>query len=323
MSQVIVGAGLAGLIAACHFKDATIIDAASGPMATHQALLRFRTTAVSELTGIPFKKVTVQKAISGPEGLKTTCSIKDSNEYAYKVSGGVTGRSINNLEPVVRYIAPHDFYDCLVARHHKRIQWNTPFDEASLSGHRVAFPTDEIISTAPMPVNLTAAGIAHGTTFGSFSKAPIDVWRCKLKCPSDVYQTIYFPQADRLLFRASITGDTLIVESLQSLPNGRRYTGLVSYRDVWESFGLHESQLDLESAVKSSQPFGKIVDMPKADREALMHELTNAHGIFSLGRFATWRNILLDDVVDDIESISNLINASEYSRKLILANSSK
>jgi len=318
MSQVIVGAGLAGLIAACHFKDATIIDAASGPMATHQALLRFRTTAVSELTGIPFKQVTVQKAISGPNGLKTTCSIKDSNEYAYKVSGGVTGRSINNLEPVVRYIAPDDFYERLIGRHHKRINWGIPLTSEFLEVAKA-----DVISTAPMPVNLTAAGIAHGTSFGSFSKAPIDVWRCKLKCPSDVYQTIYFPQADRLLFRASITGDTLIVESLQLLPEGRRCTGLVSYRDVWETFGLHESQLDLASATTSTQPFGKIVDMPKADREALMHELTNAHNIFSLGRFATWRNILLDDVVDDIDAISRLINASEYSRKLMLANSSK
>lgn len=312
MTQVIVGAGLAGLIAACHFKDATIIDAASGPMATHQALLRFRTTAVSELTGIPFKQVTVQKAISGPDGLKTTCSIKDSNEYAYKVSGGVTGRSINNLEPVVRYIAPDDFYERLIGRHHKRIHWGVPLTSKFLEVNKA-----DIISTAPMPVNLTAAGIEHGTTFGSFSKAPIDVWRCKLKCPSDVYQTIYFPQADRLLFRASITGDTLIVESLQSLPQGRRCTGLVSYHDVWEVFGLHASQLDLASAITSTQPFGKIVDMPKADREALMHELTNAHSIFSLGRFATWRNILLDDVVNDIERIDRLIHASEYGRKLL------
>lgn len=319
MSQVIVGAGLAGLIAACHFKDAVIIDAASGPMATHQALLRFRTTAVSELTGIPFKQVTVQKAISGPDGLKTTCSIKDSNEYAYKVSGGVTGRSINNLEPVVRYIAPDDFYERLIGRHHQRISWGVPLTADLLSTTWKA----EIISTAPMPVNLTAAGIAHGTTLGSFSKAAINVWRCKLKCPSDVYQTIYFPQSDRLVFRASITGDTLIVESLAGLPDNRVSTGQVDYQGVWEAFGLRRDQLATDTINLKSQPFGKIVDMPKADREALMHELTNAHGIFSLGRFATWRNILLDDVVDDIESISRLISASEYSRKLILANSSK
>ena len=320
MSKVIVGAGLAGLIAACHFKEATIIDAASGPMNGHQALLRFRTTAVSELTGIPFKKVTVQKAISGPDGLKATCSIKDSNTYAYKVSGGVTGRSIDNLEPVVRYIAPDDFYERLIARHQGRILWGKQFTAEYLAEHR-AFPDGEVISTAPMPVNLSAAGIAHGTTFGSFSKSPIDVWRCKLKCPSDVYQTIYFPQADRLVFRASITGDTLIIESLQALPDDARSTGLVDYQGVWETFGLQASQLDLDSAAKTVQPFGKIVDMPKADREALMHELTNSHGIFSLGRFATWRNILLDDVVDDIESISRLISASEYSRRLMLSKS--
>lgn len=316
MNQTIVGAGLAGLIAACHFKDSVIIDAAPGPGQKHQALLRFRCTSVAELTGIPFKKVTVQKAVCHDGNLLDHATIRHSNAYAYKVTGSVIPRSIDDLEPCERFIAPDDFYDQLIARHGNRIRWGAPFDQDYLQRQR-SNGWGEIISTAPMSVNLAAAAMHHGGAFGTNSKAPIRVWRCKLKCPSDVYQTIYFPDPTRLLFRASITGDTLIVESLLQLPDGRASTGLVDYRNVWEAFGLHESQLDLAAQTETTQPFGKIVDMEKGHREALMHELTNVHGIYSLGRFATWRNILLDDVVHDIERIDRLIHASEYGRKLL------
>ena len=90
---------------------------------------------------------------------------------------------------------------------------------------------------------------------------------------------------------------------------------------VLDAFGLPVEQvaLDQSTAQSTMQPYGKIVDMDKGLREAFMHELTTAHRVFSLGRFATWRNILLDDVVNDIAAIDRLVKASEYSRKLILA----
>jgi len=311
MSTVIVGAGLAGLIAACHFPDAAIFDAAPGPGASHQALLRFRTTDVAALTGIPFKQVTVTKNIYSGGKFAESCSIRDANNYAYKVSGGVTGRSITNLAPVQRFIAPDDFYDQLVARHAGRINWGTSFSREWLDNS----PAATVISTAPMSVNLAAAGIDHGADF-PFSKSDISVTRVKLRCPSDVYQTIYFPDPNTNLFRASITGDTLIIEVLGK-ENGRNSYYHETLETVLFAFGLFESQLDLATVSRTTQPFGKIVDMPKADREALMHELTNAHNIYSLGRFATWRNILLDDVVSDLGRIERLIGASAYTRSLI------
>lgn len=312
MSQIIVGAGLAGLIAACHFKDARVIDAAPGPVANHQALLRFRNTSVSELTGIPFKKVTVQKAVFSQGDLKDTCSIRDANQYSYKVSGGVRRRSITNLEPEVRYIAPDDFFERLVEQHKGRIDYGTPFNAAMLDTMRGV----DFISTAPMSVNLAAAGVEHGAGF-AFSKASITVLKVKLAVPSEVYQTVYFPEPSTRLFRASITGDTLIIEILAS--DGQPVSEREISQKMLSAFGILPSMLDFSTLTKTVQPFGKIVDLNKGDREAIMHELTAAHRIFSLGRFATWRNILLDDVVNDIESIDHLIKASAYGRKLILS----
>lgn len=311
MSQIIVGAGLAGLIAACHFKEARIIDAAPGPTATHQALLRFRNTSVSELTGIPFKKVTVQKGVYSQGRVRNYCTISDANQYSLKVSGGVRGRSINNLAPDVRYIAPDDFFERLVTLHRDRIDYDTPFNAAMLGTMRGV----DFISTAPMSVNLAAAGVEHGAGF-AFDKSSITVHRLKFKVPCDVYQTVYFPDPNSRLFRASITGDTLIVECVDDL--GTDAFGYVDHL-VNSAFGISSDLLDYNTYTRTVQPFGKIVDMAKSDREAIMHELTATHGIFSLGRFATWRNILLDDVVEDIDAIDRLIQASTYGRKLILA----
>ncbi|WP_333981926.1 hypothetical protein, partial [Pseudomonas aeruginosa] len=61
---IIVGAGLAGLIAAHRFPQAQIIDAATPTSKErHNALLRFRSPVIGQLTGIPFREVTVHKAI--------------------------------------------------------------------------------------------------------------------------------------------------------------------------------------------------------------------------------------------------------------------
>lgn len=41
------------------------------------------------------------------------------------------------------------------------------------------------------------------------------------------------------------------------------------------------------------------------------------YGIYSLGRFATWRQILMDDVVKDVKVIEQLIEQRDnYSRRL-------
>ena len=40
------------------------------------------------------------------------------------------------------------------------------------------------------------------------------------------------------------------------------------------------------------------------------------YGIYSLGRHATWRKILLDDVVGDIERIQSMMKTSAYDRML-------
>ncbi len=64
------------------------------------------------------------------------------------------------------------------------------------------------------------------------------------------------------------------------------------------------------------QEYGKIAPVDDLPRKALLARLTDRHNIFSLGRFATWRNILLDDVAHDATVVKRLMALGSYERKL-------
>lgn len=317
----ILGAGLAGLIAACHFKDAIIYEAAPEPIETgnHKALLRFRDDSVSTITGIPFKSVTVHKEICFQQKVHAQPNIRLANLYARKTTGVFTDRSIWNLEPSERFIAPPDFYEQLRDRHIQRIHWNTPFTR------RADFASQhEFISTIPLYAMLRACGIREDlhTNF-KFDHTQIKVDRYKLPPGTDLYQTVYFPDPALRIFRASVTGDIAILESLTDdnpkdvfnwITSKQGEAGLALHQFGFENIDGSEFEL-IDSTV---QKHGKIVDMPTSMRQGLLYELTRDYNVFSLGRFATWRNILLDDVVKDIQFIERLMNNSSYGRLLSL-----
>ena len=62
-TPVIVGAGLAGLIAAHAWPQCPVLEQGPEPVERHRALLRFRSDAVAKLIGVEFRRVTVRKAI--------------------------------------------------------------------------------------------------------------------------------------------------------------------------------------------------------------------------------------------------------------------
>ncbi|USN16394.1 hypothetical protein PLUTO_00780 [Luteibacter phage vB_LflM-Pluto] len=317
-SVTIVGAGLAGLISACVFKDAQIFEA-SGPVENHKALLRFRDESVSTITGIPFKAVQVHKNIAVDFDLHDRCTNAWANAYSMKVTGRLGDRSIRNLSTVTRYVAPDDFYQQLVDMHSSRIQWNRPIERDDFEDLDTDF-----ISTMPLPVTCGILDVNHSDAAGfNFDKKAIKVFRFLLPSGSDVYQTNYYPSESLRTYRASITGRLMIVEQVMEI-EGERYSfrsndsnlyddGELAY--VASSFGIPHSTLEPLDSV--DQQYGKIVELDRSVREAILHELTARYNIFSIGRFATWRNILLDDVVKDIEVVRRLMSASSYGRKLL------
>lgn len=291
----IVGAGLAGLLAAQAWPTIAIFEAAAEPRPQHRALLRFRSDAVSRLTGIEFTPVLVRKGIWS-EGRFRQPNIALANQYAEKTLGRLEGdRSIWHIEPVTRYIAPEDFYEQLIEMHKVKICWGIEYEFSTTK-----FP---VISTAPLPHVLKKI-IGHRPK-EEFLRAPITVSRYRIpNCR--LYQTIYFPDPELLTYRASISGDLLIVESIGG-PHGLT-EGCDDLAAIAIAFGLR--QIDNVTLLETvNQRFGKIVPLPDAVRKHLLYRLTNERQIYSLGRFATWRNILLDDVVSDIDVIKRLLRS--------------
>lgn len=291
--ECIVGAGLAGLIAAHAWPRATVMEVGS-PVANHRALLRFRSEAVSTLTGIPFRRVRVHKGVWFQFKHREP-DIRLANMYARKVVGSLAGdRSIWNVAPVDRFIAPESLYEQLVESVGPRLLWNCEADYEAMAASRQC-----IITTAPMPVVLDAMHIQYDQ---KFERAPINVMRFRVP-KADVFQTVYYPTDRHSVYRASITGDLLIVEHAGEQPQGDWW------EDVLASFGLdHAEFLD-----EGKQRYGKIVDIDSGWRKRTLLGLTTQFNIYSLGRFATWRNILLDDVVHDISVIKAMArNTSSY-----------
>lgn len=292
---MIVGAGFAGLITAHIFPKEAIFEAAAAPIQNHKALLRFRTDSVSKLTGIVFRKVRVRKGI-WHEGSFVEPDIQLANSYSTKCLGRLVGdRSIWNLDAVDRYIAPETLYEELIDTTQHRIVW----------GSKATYDRKEVcINTAPLPSVLSALNLAAPV---AFEREAITTLRFRVpRC--DVHQTVYYPTDLHTLYRASITSNLLICEFAGD-PEGEWE------EDLNRSFSLFNSYDKIDSV---KQSYGKIAPIDEKWRKRLVYDLTTNHHIFSVGRFATWRNILLDDVVEDAAVVKRLIHASNYERQLSL-----
>lgn len=288
----IFGAGIAGLLAGCMFQNARIYEAGSEGATQHKAVLRFRSSAVGDAVGIDFRKVRVHKGVWF-EGKFVQPSIQLANYYSRKVIGRLADRSIWNLEPVDRFIAPEDFITQLADRCSGRITWNH-----RVTAEEVLNSDEPAISTLPMSI---MADFLRVQETPDFSYAPIVVRRWRIP-GADVFQSVYFPELNTNLYRVSITGDLLIAE----------YVDEADDYDFFPAFGLVPE--DCQPIEKVKQGFGKIAKIDDAWRKRFIFDLTTNHQIYSLGRFGTWRNLLLDDVIQDLSVLKKLMNTTTYDR---------
>jgi hypothetical protein len=149
-----------------------------------------------------------------------------------------------------------------------------------------------------------AAGINMEKT--KIESYPIYITRCKVDVPSKVYQTIYFPDLSLSTYRVSLEHQDLIIESLIEDISGE-------ISDICSAFGLFESNLlDVQ---KYTQENGKIIEIDDAVRKKVLMELTEKYHIYSLGRYATWRNITSDVLIGDLDKISGMMKMSPSARK--------
>jgi hypothetical protein len=296
--MIIYGAGMAGLLAANSLRrfKPVIKEAQSELPNNHAALLRFRTANVGATCGVPFKMVNVAKAISYEKKLYTTPTIFFSNLYSGKVTGAVENRSINDLDMSERYISPLNLVELMAGN--CDIEYN-----AILSADMLPLDnTVPVISTIPMPTMMKIVGWHNSPEF-KFKK----IWTQSgiIDEPDvDVYQTIYYPDPRETHYRVSVVGSMVIAEHSEKPEFA---PGPVLMGALRDDLPLNATKItDIKS---SEQKYGKILPIDERIRKEFIFHLTKEHGIYSLGRFSTWRQLLLDDIVNDIAVIEKFIES--------------
>lgn len=303
---IIIGAGMAGLLAGNILRRTPLQIVEKQPQLpnNHHAVLRFRTTKVSEQVHVPFRQVTVFKGIDEHD------PIKAAMRYAYKVTGNYEVRSLINLEPSRRYIAPPD----LISQMAEGLDIAYGVDGLAYCSpdKREEMKMSPLISTLPMPMLMDA--LEYGGERPDFRHFSGYVINARIQ-NCDMYATRYYTEEDISLYRASITSDQLIMEYVG---DDERHDPLSDLPFVLENFGIWEEDVCDVTRPKANK-YSKIAALSERDRalarEFMFWASTNWN-VFSLGRFAKWQaGLLMDDVVQDVMKIERWINSSLYELK--------
>jgi hypothetical protein len=282
----IIGAGLAGLIAGTSYQNVPILEPMSSTK-KHTALLRFRSPDIGDAVGIPFKQVKVYKGIwDGDKYIKL--NPRAINIYSLKVANNCSYRSIIHQEPEQRWIAPDDFQERLLDMCSHRIEYNAEVDYKS---------NEATISTIPLPALASKLGYELEMPIGSISK--IYVSTC-IVGDCNVYMTCYNVNPNSTIYRSSITGNKLIIESMKPIRDDHLF-------NVFQSLGVSDaviSEFDMNQEVSN----GKLAPIDDRIRKGLILQATMEYNIYSLGRFAIWKNIVLDEVYQDLLKIKKFMN---------------
>jgi len=294
--MIIIGAGMAGLLAGVLNPGAVIYEAGPERESDHKAIFRCKKPDIGKMVGTPFKEVTVHKAIWS-DNKEVSPTPRIAHMYSKKVTGTISARSIFDTFSATRYIPPDDFIHQLKKR--CNIEYNTTFDQELKSMHC----NEPIISTIPlfnMLKHFPTVDIQENFIYQPIYANQVRIPNCNSQC------TIYYPDPNLNLYRASICGDTLITEGVQPLCQ-------TDFLRVFESMGLPIEDRHGGSIVNHKQRFGKIIPINEEKRKNSITRLTLEFGIYSLGRFATWRpKVMMDDILEDIFVIRRLIAEGHY-----------
>ncbi len=300
MTINIIGCGLAGLLAANMLQrhQPIIHEAQPALPNNHSAVLRFGTEKVSEVLGIPFRKVKMIKTY-----LPWRNRVADCLAYSMKCTGiARSDRSItSDTFSADRWIAPDD----LVTQMANRIPTGKIRFESRL-GDGIPDATLPIISTIPMPMLMKILGYPNQP---NFSYVDGENLRCKIN-HCDAFVSMYIPDPSHSFNRISITGNELIAE--YSMGSKVRPNDL---EDISKILGIHLQHFGTPEVKK--QTYAKIAPIDDGERKRFLAWATDQYNIYSLGRFATWRpGLMLDDLVHDIRLIERWATADKYNIRM-------
>lgn len=308
MKVVILGAGIAGLIAAGVFSgkenEVLIIEknAKDNAFSNHSAILRLRNDKIREYVKCNLEKIRVRKEVYYDGALHSVPSIAMNNMYSRKTHDSLGFRSLNELGLFDRYLISdieNDF----------NVFYNTEFKDIDKTSHCIIardehgefyLPYDICISTIPMPTILNI--INENAT--DFRANPVHTYISDIGIESSVYQTIYFPESEFHVYRASIEGRRLTVECTDDISD-------TDMRFVRNVFGLDNTEAI--NSKRTVQNLGKLIPVDDTCRRRAIVHLTKEYDLYSFGRFAVWKNLRIDQILEDIEKIKLMVKVSHGS----------
>ena len=309
MSQVIIGAGMAGLLAARMLQRHRPVIYESQPSLpnNHSAVLRFSSNKVSEVLGIPFKKVALIKTV-----VPWCNPVADAMAYSRKVLGEYrSDRSVLLTERWTsseRWIAPENLIEQMADG--VDIEYGVAYD----------FPasTHKVISTIPMPV--LAKKLGH-PDLGWHWVGGMNI-TARLKS-TEAYVSVMVPDPRVAFYRASITGDLLIIEFTG---DGSARAGADPESQIVEACLFLGITRDVFYDIKvSGQRYAKIAPIDEDDRKNFIYWASVELGrCYQLGRYATWRpRLLLDDLVKDVRLIEGWMTSKSSTYTLHLQHTAR
>ena len=314
----IFGAGMAGLIAGCMIRDEPVTIYESAPVLpnNHSAVLRFRSRIVADTLDIQFKKVMMMKCVEPWRN-----SVADILSYSRKTNGTYQFRSSITADGSMqyRYIAPPDFIEQMAARLAEPIQFRYTVDASIFE----LCKRSKVISTIPMPVMMKLLGWSDVPEFKSVMGFNINFVVPNM----DTYATIYIPDPKFPYNRVSVTGNRVTLEfacpnhseseiklEVDYLSTTRQSLERLAL-DSLQHLGVQEEEVS-DVTIKM-QRYAKILPIDENIRKRFIMWASEEYGIYSLGRFATWRpNLLLDDVVNDVRVIRSIIQNGTYDHRI-------
>jgi hypothetical protein len=277
---------MAGLLAARMLSprlEPVVLERAPCLPHNHSAVLRFSTSKVAEVLGIPFKRVSLIKTV-----IPWRNAVADAMAYSRKVLGEYrSDRSVllpERWQSSERYIAPEDLIERMAEG--VEIVFNTEYD----------FKPDgeKVISTIPMPSLACMMNYPRDLGWKWIDGQNL-VTRIK---GCEAYVSIMVPDPNVPFSRATITGDQLIVELTRG---GFTDPERIVYK-ACELLGITERCDDVKLV---DQSYAKIAPIDEGERRNFIYWASTITGrAYQLGRFATWRpRLLLDDLVHDVRLI--------------------